>query len=77
MSNSVKIFNPLPIIAKPFIGTLNQRDSKKNTSKSNNNFLVSATPENSNNTKYSVLTVQGQGIYLNNVINILTKYFFL
>jgi len=69
MSISVKIFNPLPIIAKPFVGTLNQRDSKKNTSKPNYNFLVSATPENSNNTKYSVLTVQGQGIYLNDIID--------
>jgi len=68
MSSSVKIFNPLPIIAKPFVGTLNQRENKKSGSKNNKcSFLVSATPENSNNIKYSVLTVQGQGIYLNNV----------
>ena len=75
MSTSVKIFNPLPIIAKPFVGTLNQRESRRKSSKTSNNFLVSAAPENSDNTKYSVLTVQGQGIYLNDVINILTKYF--
>ncbi|ORX54709.1 hypothetical protein BCR36DRAFT_403137 [Piromyces finnis] len=70
MSASVKIFNPIPIIAKPFIGTLNQRDNKKSDSKNNKcSFIVSATPENSNNIKYSVLTVQGQGIYLNNIID--------
>jgi len=70
MSASVKIFNPLPIIAKPFVGTLNQRENKKNGSRNNKcTFIVSATPENSNNIKYSVLTVQGQGIYLNNIID--------
>jgi len=68
MSTSVKIFNPLPIIAKPFIGTLNERGNKKGDLKNDNSFLVSATPETSENVKYSVLTVQGQGIYLNNVL---------
>ncbi|ORX85403.1 hypothetical protein BCR32DRAFT_265677 [Anaeromyces robustus] len=70
MSASVNIFNPLPIISKPFIGTLNQRESKGiNQKKNRDSFLVSAAPENSKNIKYAVLTVQGQGIYLNNIIN--------
>lgn len=69
MSASVKIFNPLPIIAKPFAGTLNQRSNKK-TNLNDNSFLVSAIPEISDNVKYSVLTVQGQGIYLNNVLHL-------